>query len=325
MKKNIAVICSALLLLLLTNPLKADLGPRESIPKLDSLLNLRFDANTFKSTVNEIAKYDKVQSQKIDSAIQFVYTINYNWAMTGPYQTRMGLLRYWQLPNYALMVEQEYLVWQKIQKEYPATPIIDGEYNRDDRYRVISLKPVIYLYPDKEQKVEVQLGFKGKDLYTWPHVNESMYWNVTAQASGMLKDTKGEEYPYLFWEGEQEDMSYVDNSEGFVMKGTEVEGFLVEKLKLLGLNARERTDFITFWVPRMQANDNLFIRFETTAYDKAVPLNVLPKPDSMQRVFMVWRKVPAGHTCKPKELTPFTRNGFTLIEWGGSQLPEIVN
>ncbi|UPT66427.1 MAG: hypothetical protein M0D57_18495 [Sphingobacteriales bacterium JAD_PAG50586_3] len=93
--------------------------PAESIPKLDSLLNLIFNPGTFKSTVKQIAKYDKPQSQKIDSAITYLYTIDYNWAMTGPYQQRMKTLQYRQLHSYALLVEQEYMIWEKIQKEYP--------------------------------------------------------------------------------------------------------------------------------------------------------------------------------------------------------------
>lgn len=323
MKKHIIGICTALLLVFTS---KAEVAPGESIPKLDSLLNLIFDPNTFTGTVKEIAKYDKAQSQQIDSAIQYLYVLDYNWAMTGPYRQRMATLRYRQLPSYALLVEQEFMVWQKIQRTYPPNLIIDGDYDgNDDGQRIRTLKPVIYLYPEKEIKVGVSLGFKGKDLYTWPHISNSMDWAVTAKPDGMLTDAAGEEYPYLFWEGEQEDMSYIDHTEGFVMKGSEVESFLVGKLKILGLNARERTDFITFWVPKMIGKENIFIRFETKAYDKAVPLNISPKPESMQRIYMVWRAVPAGHTVKTQELVPFARKGFTVIEWGGSELPEIEN
>jgi hypothetical protein len=328
MKKHIIGICSALLLVVANSVIvKAEVAPGESIPKLDSLLNLHFNAATYQGTVVEIAKYNKAEAQQIDSAIKFMYSIPPSWNMTAVYQNRMLYLRYRSLPGFALLVEQDLMLYNKINTQYPIQPIkVPGYGDVDyDKTRVISLKPVIYLYPEKEMKVELSLGFKGKDLYTWPHISEGMNWAVTAKPDGMLTDTKGEEYPYLFWEGEQEDMSYVDNSEGFVMPGIAVEKFLNEKLKVLGLNARERTDFITFWVPKMKDKENVFLRFETKAYDKAVPLNIIPKPESMQRVFMVWREVPAGHTVKPQALTPFTRKGFTVIEWGGSEMPKILN
>ena len=323
MKKHIIGICSLLLVAINS---RAEVTPKESIPKLDSLLNLVFNPGSFTYTLKEIAQYDKPQSLKIDSAIQYLYALNYNWAMTGPYQQRMQTLRYYQLPGYALMVEQEFMLWQKIQKEYPGyrNPKFDNDPG-DDRNRVRPLKPVIYLYPEKEMDINVTLKFESEELYTWPKVDDNLGWNVTAQPNGMLKDASGEEYPYLFWESITTDYKWVDFSEGFVVAADETENFLRDKLKLLGLNSREYTDFITFWGPKLRKNKYNLIRFETDAYNLAMPITIEPAPASIQRVFMVYKSLNSPLILPLQKLEPFTRKGYTVIEWGGMVMPEIVN
>jgi hypothetical protein len=297
--------------------------PTESISKLDSLLNLIFNPGTFTSTVRQIAKYDKVQSLKIDSAITYLYTIDYNWAMTGPYRERMKTLQYRQLHSYALLVEQEYMIWQKIQKEYPYR-FIPNE-RKDDNIRVQPLKPVIYLYPEKEMDISVNLKFDSEELYTWPKVDANLGWSVNAKPDGMLTDAAGNEYPYLFWESETTDYKWVDFSDGFVIKAEDTENFLRDKLKYLGLNSREFTDFITFWAPRLRQNKYNLIRFETAGYNNAMPITVHPAPESMQRIFMVYKALDAPIDLPTQTLQSFSRKGYTVIEWGGMVMPDIIN
>jgi hypothetical protein len=187
------------------------------------------------------------------------------------------------------------------------------------------LKPVIYLYPEKEMDINVTLKFESEELYTWPKVDDNLGWNVTAQPNGMLKDASGEEYPYLFWESITTDYKWVDFSEGFVVAADETENFLRDKLKLLGLNSREYTDFITFWGPKLRKNKYNLIRFETDAYNLAMPITIEPAPASIQRVFMVYKSLNSPLILPLQKLEPFTRKGYTVIEWGGMVMPEIVN
>jgi len=227
-------------------------------------------------------------------------------------------LRYWRFDGFALMVEQEYMQYVKINAEYPDKPVEQPIQN-------MVFKPVIYLYPEKEQPVNVNLGFIGTDLYTWPKIDAKNNWNVSAQRDGMLKDAADEEYPYLFWEGKMDDYTWIGRNEGFCVPAQNTETFLLEKLKLLGLNARERTDFITYWAPKLRQNSYNMIRFETTAYTKASPLTITPKPESTQRILMVYKALEEPVVVKEQVLIPFARKGFTVIEWGGMAMPEIVN
>lgn len=310
-----------IILIMLLFTISAFAGP---VSKLDSLLNLKYNGLQYPETVAEIKKLDKIWGNKLDSSIQFMYSIQGSWPMAIAYQTRMGFLSYRQIPGYALLVEQDYLLYMKINKKYPIIIDIDYEGN-DDPSRIRTLKPVIYLYPDKEQKTDVALNFNGTGLYTYPKINTNNHWNITAKPDGMLTDNAGNSYPYLFWEGIQADMSYINLTEGFVVEVAKLEKFLEEKLTLLGLNARERTDFITYWAPKQQESTYVFVRFETEAYSKAVPLNITPAPESMQRIFTVFMPVEAGYICNEQALQPFSRKGYTVIEWGGVQMPRIVD
>ena len=61
-------------------------------------------------------------------------------------------------------------------------------------------KPVIYLYPEQKTAVSVSLDYAGTLTATYPAYENG--WHVTAEPDGTLYDEAGNEYSYLFWEGE---------------------------------------------------------------------------------------------------------------------------
>lgn len=177
-------------------------------------------------------------------------------------------------------------------------------------------KPVIYLYPEQETKVEIQLDYDGTLVCTYPEYNNG--WNVIAQPDGTLCDTSGKTYSYLFWEGNT-DATY-DFSKGFVVKGSETAEFLEEKLSEIGLNAKEANEFIVYWLPRMQANEYNLITFQTEAYTDVAKLHITPEPDSMLRVFMAYKELEKPIEIEEPTIAPFERKGFTVVEWGGAEV-----
>jgi hypothetical protein len=286
--------------------------------KLDSLLALRYTSYNYAVVINQIEKLDKPQADKIALSVNFVNSTPSYWPMRMNYIYGMQVLQYKQLEGYGLMVEEDWLLYHKIGTTYPGTLQMED-------IRVVPAKPVIYLYPEREMDIKVNLKFESEELYTWPQVDDKLGWNVTAQPDGMLKDKAGEEYPYLFWESVTTDYKWVDFSAGFVVSADNSESFLREKLKYLGLNSKEYTDFITYWAPKLRKNKFNLIRFETAAYDKAMPITVDPAPASMQRVFMVYKALDTPVELLEQKLVPFTRKGYTVIEWGGMIMPSIVN
>lgn len=176
-------------------------------------------------------------------------------------------------------------------------------------------KPVIYLYPEKETDCKVTLDYP-RFSYTYPTYENG--WFVTAYPDGKLINKKdNSEHYYLFWEGNERINWKYD--EGFVVKGEETEKFLREKLPILGLTPREYNDFITYWVPRMKNNAYNLITFAGEQYEDLAPLHVEPKPDSILRVHMVYKPLKQPVEIKEQKLHGFERNGFTVVEWGGTE------
>lgn len=178
------------------------------------------------------------------------------------------------------------------------------------------LKPVVYLYPETTTEVAVQLEVDGKLTATYPKYQNG--WKVTAEPDGTLKDADGKIYNYLYWEAEG--TTRYDMSEGFCVKGSDTAEFLEKALAELGLTRREANEFIVYWLPLMEKNAYNVITFQGKAYTDSAVLTVDPKPDTVIRVFMVWYGSRKPVTLKPQTLTAPERNGFTVVEWGGSEI-----
>ena len=183
-------------------------------------------------------------------------------------------------------------------------------------------KPVIYLYPEQETKVNVQLTFNGTLTSTYPTLPPEG-WTVTAQPDGTLTDEEGRSYRYLFWEGVA-DVDWKQDS-GFLVKAEDAREFLEQSLTQLGLNELEQNDFITYWLPKLEKNGESFVTFAAEQYTDNAILTVTPQPDSVLRVQMLISKVDdsnraAFQKLPEQELPRFEREGFVLVEWGGTDL-----
>ena len=179
-------------------------------------------------------------------------------------------------------------------------------------------KPVIYLYPEKETEVSVKVELEGGGLTcTYPDYRDG--WNVTAYPDGTIIDNAdGNEYYCLYWEGVGK--ADWDMSKGFVVKREDTADFLREKLAEMGLTPRESNEFIIYWLPLMQENECNLITFQTEQYEKNAVLDINPAPDSLLRIFMVYEECSPDMEIAPQEFEPFERSGFTVVEWGGSEI-----
>ena len=131
-------------------------------------------------------------------------------------------------------------------------------------------KPVIYLYPEQETTVSVSLDYAGTLTATYPAYEDG--WRVTAEPDGTLYDESGNEYSYLFWEGENN--TDYDFSKGFCVAGADTADFLREKLAEIGLTPREYNEFIVYWLPKMQDNPYNLISFQSEAHTDAAKLDM---------------------------------------------------
>ncbi|MBK7129294.1 MAG: hypothetical protein IPH66_08040 [Crocinitomicaceae bacterium] len=191
----------------------------------------------------------------------------------------------------------------------------------------IKRKPVIYLYSPKELNAHITLDPKGDFSFTYPTYNNG--WSVTVGPTGILKDNNtNKSYPYLFWEAKSNPVFYnVTNQqvEGFVISTDTCVQFLESQLSVLGLNAVEQTDFITYWGPVLQQKPFALIQFlvDDECQHLIAEMKISPEPDAMRRIFMLCSLLDdsaTGMEIIHPTYKNFERNGFTVVEWGGGEI-----
>ena len=192
-------------------------------------------------------------------------------------------------------------------------------------------KPVLYVYSPQEQRLTVSVDVDGAidTAYPAPDALETTdwgtqaSWTVTASPDGTLTDASGRTYPSLFWDGP---VGQESPEEGFVVAREDAVPFLEEKLALLGLTDKEAADFITYWAPRIRANEYTFVSFDASSYASQATYSFTDEagapvePDTFIRVFMTIRAADANEVVTPQVFGPTpTRSGFTVVEWGGTE------
>jgi hypothetical protein len=182
-------------------------------------------------------------------------------------------------------------------------------------------KPVIYLYPEQEQEVTVQLDFDGQLVTTYPEFDEELGgWRVIARPDGTLVDVRdGQEYSYIFWNGINAPLS-APFTEGFVVRGEDTVSFLQSTLAEIGLRPEEYNELIIYWLPWMEHHPFNLIHFAGEEYTSIARMTVTPEPDSLLRVFMVFKELSEPVSIPGQTFEPFERDGFSVVEWGGSEI-----
>ncbi|MBR0509886.1 MAG: hypothetical protein IJJ85_07185 [Clostridia bacterium] len=180
-------------------------------------------------------------------------------------------------------------------------------------------KPVLYLYPEKTQTVDVRVTLSPAVRFSCTYPEYKNGWRVKAEPDGTLTNlADGRQYNYLYWE--LEGTANYDFSEGFVVKGADAAAFLEKTLDQIGLTPREANEFIVYWLPQLQKNAYNLISFQAEAYTDLVKLDITPAPDSVLRVFMAYKVIDAPVLIPAQHFDPFVRNGFTAVEWGGAKV-----
>lgn len=226
------------------------------------------------------------------------------------------LLVLWFIGGYGFAVKKGILP-NTFEVSFLWPAIEDFPFHLSDDGEMMVGKPVIYLYPEKTTSVEVKLNFNGELIATYPTYDNG--WSVIARPDGTLINTADRrEYSYLFWEWHY-DHDW-DLSTGFVVRGKDTVDFLQDKLSKLGLTPREYNEFIVYWYPLMKDNPYNLIHFAETEYTDAAKLTITPKPDSLLRVFMVYKPLSEKRDVPEQVLSSFKRTGFTVVEWGGTKM-----
>ncbi len=172
---------------------------------------------------------------------------------------------------------------------------------------------MIYLYPTETTPVTVSVD--ASVTKSEPEYGDG--WSVIAHPDGSLVNTDGKSYTSLFWEGLGNGTYPVIDS-GFVVPQEDMEQTLWNHLEKLGLNSQEAKEFMEFWLPHMPNSPYVRLTwFGTRQMNVLAPLRIVPKPDTMIRLFLDFEGLEEPINLPSQTLSAPARNGFTVVEWGG--------
>jgi hypothetical protein len=177
-------------------------------------------------------------------------------------------------------------------------------------------KPAIYLYPEENMPIHVQVFPVGKMTVTIPKY-PSTGWNVFAYIDGTL-NVQNSTYDYLYYEAEIPDSAIVKPDTGYVIAKKELPTFVPDLLKKLGLNSKERAQFTEYWTTVLP--DAAFYKISVIPQpnlEAITPLAIYPTPKTVIRVSLYFEALDQFETVQPPVIIPVSRVGFTVVEWGG--------
>lgn len=175
-------------------------------------------------------------------------------------------------------------------------------------------KPVVYLYPEREQQVQVRVGADVKVSDPW--YNPSTGWTALARPTGKLT-VNGQHFDSLFWEGPGKG-EYPAITSGTIVKREQALSTIKRQLAQQGLNAKESQDFIDYWQDKIPNKPYIRLTWLTNKQlDHLAPLAITPKPDTVHRVFLDMTGLDQPIKLPAQKLETVQRKGFTVIEWGG--------
>jgi hypothetical protein len=181
-------------------------------------------------------------------------------------------------------------------------------------------KPVIYLYPEVPTLVDVKVETDGDIFVSDPPYPDEGWKNVLAHPDGKLI-YEGNEYRELFYESNVKDIR--KPSKGLTVNSRNIRGELDSIITKLGLIQGEKTEFLDYWIPRLQALNSPYIFFsiiDPSEKDRIDKVFINPKPDTFIEFIAYFAPLEKPYDGKKLELPsiPPVRVGFTAVEWGGT-------
>lgn len=179
-------------------------------------------------------------------------------------------------------------------------------------------KPVIYLYPPKKTEVNVKIAPVGNLVLTIPPYNHRTGWSVTAYPNGEIYQGL-ERFDNLFYEAQTPDnLIDTETKEGYVVTYSNIKPKLEEILPQLGLNTNEEQEFINYWTKVLPKSPLYFIGIvPQTVLDNISPLKISPTPTTLIRVTLYFKPLDRMISVSSPTFRHSTREGFTVVEWGG--------
>lgn len=181
------------------------------------------------------------------------------------------------------------------------------------------LKPIIYLYPEKETLVDVSIETPGKIYVSDPTYPKNGWKNILSYPSGKLI-YQGEQYGELFYEIDHKEIEVPKT--GIVIKTENVRAEIKNILLKYGLNDYESGEFLKFWTPKLVSLNKpyiLFSIFSKESKDKMDKIILSPQADTRIEVIAYFKGLNTNVSVPIMDIpkNPPIRRGFVMVAWGG--------
>lgn len=192
----------------------------------------------------------------------------------------------------------------------------------NEGYQNVVEKPVDYVYAPAGTTFELIVVPKGEFLTTYPLYSAG--WKGKTLENGCV-EIDAKKYPYLFWDAQLEtNSSNFDWQNSSCVAGKDALVYLERMCAIFGFNATERTDFITYWGPRLAQNsisEVIWIQNDNANMFAHVKCEGF----TISRIYMVFREVETEtvRTLEAKKQNiymPIQRTEKCIVEWGGLEM-----
>lgn len=251
------------------------------------------------------------------SVNELVDTLVLNEAFTGTLEipATQTVFKFWPGPGYDEIISDTILIENQTENE--------AQVNFYSENLMIEVdKPVIYLQSPVKLDFSIRVMPATDFTFTYPVYKDQ--WKGTVYPSGQI-EINGQKYPYLFWDSKQE-FVFKKHTNGYHISKKDIVSFLENQLSNSGLNATEKTDFITYWGPRLMQYESVFIQFYLQEdCNQFATIQCDPAPTAINRLYIAFSEWNENLNTyiHPVELPAFERTGFSVLEWGGFELKSI--
>nr|MBC8384589.1 hypothetical protein [Candidatus Cloacimonadota bacterium] len=173
-------------------------------------------------------------------------------------------------------------------------------------------KPAIYIYPEEDQQFQVKLKLNNRTQITTSIPEYTNGWDVFVEKSGKI-DHK---YDYLFYETS---IIYLPKfSKGWCFNKSDLENEIKCLLENIGLNTKEKKEFLDFWIYKLQKYDfyKIYPIFNESI-NYYVELEIVPPSETTFRFRFFFEGCDNFEELPEPEIPAFERTGTTVVEWGG--------
>lgn len=185
-------------------------------------------------------------------------------------------------------------------------------------------KPAIYLYPQKSTDINVKLKIDGNITVSDPVYDAIKGWNVYASPDGTIQQFNNltmKQFPYLYYEANLNGIKAPE--QGFVYAKGDLKSKLTGMLSTIGFNQNEISDFLSYWIPRLNEKPYYFVTLlpENVINEKET-LDMSVHPDTIIRSRVIFEGLDSPISVAPINIPTHVRKGFVLADWGGSIVGE---